>query len=63
MLLGRFSSGIERRPASGTLAEAYLQGRGITEPVPTSIRFLRTAAELVGRQVLSCHVSLVSEYR
>ena len=28
------------RPASGTLAEAYLQGRGITEPVPRSIRFL-----------------------
>src|SRR5215207_8024013 len=27
-------------PASGTLVEAYLRGRGITNPVPSSIRYL-----------------------
>ncbi|WP_336485193.1 toprim domain-containing protein [Methylobacterium nigriterrae] len=46
-------------PASGTLAEMYLRGRGITEPVPSSIRFLPGQRNPSDGQLYPAMISLV----
>lgn len=46
-------------PAAGTLAEAYLRGRGIQPPYPPSLRFLRLACGNSGP--LPCLVAAVQD--
>ncbi|MER2266814.1 toprim domain-containing protein [Methylobacterium oxalidis] len=48
-------------PASGTPVEPYLLGRGITEPIPPSIRFLRNQRNWSDGKSYAAMVSLVEQ--
>lgn len=51
----------ESKPATGTLAEAYLRSRGITMPVPPTLRFHSALKHPSGPVLLPAMVAVVSD--